>query len=93
MGASLVIDVTATSADLSTAVMTFTVAINGLDEFDVSAVIDTTVLPDGVDESVVVGTTVGVTASASDNDATAGVSYSLTNNPGGFFASTGARAW
>jgi VCBS repeat-containing protein len=87
LGASVTIEVTATSADTSTAAQSFSIAINDLDEFDVTTPTDTNAAANAVNENVAVGTLVGVTASASDADATTnGVTYSLSSNPGGLFA-------
>ena len=87
VGPSVTIEVTATSADGSTAAQTFTIAIGDVDEFDVSAPVDTDAAANTVNENAAIGTLVGITASASDADATNnGVTYSLTSNPGGLFA-------
>ncbi|MCX7420895.1 MAG: cadherin domain-containing protein, partial [Planctomycetia bacterium] len=86
VGASVTIQVTATSADTSTAAQNFTILINDLNEFAVSTPTDTNVTANAVNENVALGTTVGVTAFASDADATTNtVTYSLTSNPGGLF--------
>src|SRR5436190_933757 len=48
---------------------------------------DSNAAANAVNENVSIGTLVGVTASASDADATTnGVTYALTSNPGGLFA-------
>src|SRR6185369_17045596 len=87
IGASTSIEVTATSADGSHAAQTFTIAINDVNEFAVSSPIDTNNAANAVDENVAAGTVVGVTAFASDADATTNtVTYALTSNPGGLFA-------
>ena len=67
---------------------TFTIARSGdVDEFDVGAVVDTDAAANAVDENAVVGTAVGVTASASDADATTNaITYSLDDDAGGRFA-------
>src|SRR5258708_5432052 len=79
--------VIATSADGSMAAKTFSIAINDVNEFAVSTPLDTNVAANAVDENVAAGTVVGITAFASDADATTNaVSYSLTSNPGGLFA-------
>ncbi|XZE33950.1 cadherin domain-containing protein [Pirellulaceae bacterium SH501] len=92
-GASRSITVQATSSDGSVATQTFNIAINDLDEFDVSTPIDTNAATNEVNENVAVGTTVGVTANAFDLDATTNtIAYGLTSNPDGLFqidASTG----
>src|SRR5260370_10958031 len=55
--------------------------------FRASTPVDTDVAANAVDENVAAGTVVGITALASDADATTNaVSYSLTSNPGGLFA-------
>jgi len=85
--ASLDITVRATSADGSTADKVFTIAVNDVNEFAVTSPTDTNASTDAVDENVVIGTVVGLTAHASDADATTnGVTYSLSSNPGNLFA-------
>src|SRR5207248_6407414 len=66
LGASRTIIVTATSADGSTAAQTFTIVINDVNEFAVSTPADSNAAANAVDENVAIGTTVGVTAFASD---------------------------
>ncbi len=84
---SLSITVRATSADGSTADANFTVGVNDLNEFEVTTPTDTNADANKVDENVAAGTVVGITAFASDGDATNNtVSYSLTNDAGGRFA-------
>jgi Ca2+-binding RTX toxin-like protein len=86
-GASVDIEVTASSADGSSAATTFTIAIGDVDEFDVTAPTDADVTPNTVNENAAIGAVVGVTALAVDGDATSSaVTYSLTSNPGGIFA-------
>ncbi|MDA0588927.1 MAG: cadherin domain-containing protein, partial [Planctomycetota bacterium] len=81
------ITIRATSADGSTADSTFTVSVNDLDEFDVTAPVDTDATLDAVDENAANGTAVGVTGFATDDDATTnGVTYSLFDDAGGRFA-------
>ncbi|WP_429161442.1 beta strand repeat-containing protein, partial [Aeromonas media] len=66
---------------------TFTIAINDVDEFDVTTPIDTNAAANAVDENIAIGTLVGITAFASDADATINaITYSLSGNPGGLFA-------
>ena len=78
--ASYNIEVTATSSDLSTSVQSYTININDIDEFDVSAVSDSDVSANSVSESAANGTAVGVTASASDADATTNtITYSVVD--------------
>src|SRR5205085_2761295 len=84
--ASLDVTVRATSADGSTADKAFTIAINDVNEFAVSTPVDNNAAANAVAENAAVGTLVGVTAFASDADATTNtVSYSLTDNAGGAF--------
>jgi Ca2+-binding RTX toxin-like protein len=87
LGASVTIEVTAESADGSTSAEEFVITINDLDEFNVtSPVVDANAAANSVSENLAIGTLVGITASASDADATSnGVSYSLSSNPGGLF--------
>ncbi|MBC2604829.1 putative Ig domain-containing protein [Pelagicoccus albus] len=75
--ASIDIVVTATSSDGSTSNETFTVAVSDVDEYDVSAVSDTDSDANTIAENASEGTTVGVTASASDADSTENVTYSV----------------
>jgi len=87
VGATRSITVQATSSDGSTATQTFNIAINDLDEFDVSVVSDANATFNAVNENATTGTVVGLTAFALDADATNNVvSYSLTDNAGGRFA-------
>ncbi len=60
------ITVRATSADGSFTDQAYTIAINDVDEFDVGSVSDTDATTNAVNENAAIGTTVGITASASD---------------------------
>ncbi len=81
------ITVQAESSDGSTETKSFTVALSDdTGEFAVSAVSDTDAASDGVSEGASNGDTVGVTAFASDGDASDTVTYSLTDDAGGRFA-------
>ena len=81
------ITVRATSSDTSTTTRAFTITIGDVDEFDVTAPTDANGSANAVDENAAHGTAVGVTAAASDADATTNaVTYSLTDNAGGRFA-------
>ena len=85
-GASRNITVRATSSDASFTDQVFAIAINDVDEFDVGAVTDADATVNAVDENAVVGTVVGIDASASDADATNNtISYSLVDDDGGRF--------
>src|SRR5204862_105849 len=87
IGPTTSIQVTATSADGSTAAQTFSITINDLNEFSVSTPVDNDASANAVDENVAAGTVVGITAFAHDDDATNHtVTYALTSNPGGLFA-------
>jgi ELWxxDGT repeat protein len=87
-GASVNVTVRAESEDGSFTDRLFTIAIADVNEHDVTAPVDL----DGeegatVAEDLAVGTAVGITAFASDDDGTNNtVTYSLSANPGGFFA-------
>lgn len=84
---SLNIIVRATSADGSTADATFSIGVLEVNEFSVSAPLDNNAAANIVDENAAVGTVVGITALASDGDATNnGITYSLIDNAGGKFA-------
>ena len=87
LGATRNITVRATSADGSYTDQVFSIAINDLDEADVSAPVDTDAATNAVDENVAIGTVVGIAANASDSDATNNiVTYSLADDDGGNFA-------
>src|SRR5205823_3851470 len=83
----------ATSWDGSTAAQTFTITINDVNEFAVSTPADTNGAANAVDENVAIGTTVGVTAFASDADATTNaVSYAITGGTGAALFAIGATS-
>ena len=85
------VTVRATSADGSFTDQIFAININDVDEFDVGPVTDVDGTTNEVAENAVVGTTVGITASAGDADATTnGITYSLQDNDGGRFAIDGS---
>ena len=80
------ITVRATSSDTSFSTQVFTINVSDADEFDVGAVSDSNGAANTVAEDAIVGTTVGVTASASDADATNNtITYSLDDDAGGLF--------
>jgi Ca2+-binding RTX toxin-like protein len=86
---SHVVTVVATSLDGSTSTQSFTITVNDVDEFDISPLTDADASTDTVAENAAAGTVVGVTARATDADATNnGVTYafSATGNPGSLFA-------
>ncbi len=74
---SIDIIVTATSTDGSTSEETFTISVSDVNESAVSAVTDTDSSDNTIAEDVAAGTQVGVTALATDADATDTVSYSV----------------
>lgn len=79
--------VRATSADGSFSTLNFTVNVSDVDEFDVSALLDTDTAPNVIGENAADGSTVGITVQASDGDATASaITYSLDDSAGGRFA-------
>ena len=80
------IEVTATSTDGSTSTQSFTIDVNDVNETAISAVSDTDASGNTVAENAAIGTAVGITALATDADVTDTVTYSLSSNPGGFFA-------
>lgn len=61
------------------------VNVTDVDEFNVGIVSDTNVATDAVAENSAVGTTVGITANASDPDGSDSINYSLDNSAGGRF--------
>lgn len=70
---------------------TITINLNDVDEFDVGAITDTNGGINSVNENATAGTLVGITASASDADATINtITYSLTDNAGGRFQIDGS---
>jgi len=77
---SIDITVTATSTDGSTSTETFTIAVSDVNESDVSAVTDSDVSANTIAEDATAGTQVGVTALATDADATDSVSYSVNDS-------------
>ena len=84
--ASHTVTVRATSDDGSTSTETFTITVGDADEFDVGAVTDSDGATGGsIAEDASNGDQVGITALASDADATDNVTYSLTDNAGGRF--------
>ncbi len=86
-GATRSITVRATSTDGSFQTRIFTITIDDVDEFDVGPINDSDATADAVDENAANGTVVGVTALASDVDATNNtIAYTLDDNAGGRFA-------
>ncbi|MFO0180472.1 MAG: cadherin domain-containing protein, partial [bacterium] len=81
------ITVRATSADGSWSTQTFTISLTDVDEFDVGPVSDSNAAANSVAENSANGTVVGLTASASDADATTNtITYTLDDTAGGRFA-------
>ncbi|MGH1407860.1 MAG: cadherin repeat domain-containing protein, partial [Rhodomicrobiaceae bacterium] len=80
------IEVTATSEDGSTSTQTFAINVDNINESGVSAITDTNTDANNVDEDASVGAVVGITALATDADATDTVTYSLSDNAGGLFS-------
>ena len=79
--------VRATSSDGSSSTQAFAIAVTDVDEFNVTALVDSNTATNTVAENAVNGTAVGVTLFASDADATNNaVTYSLTIDAGGRFA-------
>jgi uncharacterized delta-60 repeat protein/CSLREA domain-containing protein len=86
IAASHAIVVRASSSDGSTVIAGFTIAVADANETAIGPATDVNGAPDAVAENAANGTTVGVTARATDADATATISYSLDDNAGGRFA-------
>jgi hypothetical protein len=79
--------VRAASSDGSNQMLQVTVAVRDLNEASVATPFDADGTPNTVSESAAFGSTVGITASAVDADATNNtVTYTLTDNAGGRFA-------
>ncbi|MGN6135409.1 MAG: cadherin domain-containing protein, partial [Aureliella sp.] len=84
--ASHSITVRATSADGSFSTRVFSIAVNDINEFDVSPISDADGIADSVAENSAAGTCVGVDAYAVDQDGTHNlVTYALTDSAGGSF--------
>ena len=85
-GSNRSITVKASSADGSSEVYTFHIAIGDVDEFDVSLPTDSDTAADEVSENSAIGASVGITAQAFDQDATNNaISYSLIDDSDGLF--------
>ncbi|WP_419194996.1 cadherin domain-containing protein, partial [Novipirellula herctigrandis] len=85
------ITVRAASSDGSSNTQLMTISVNDVDEFDVGTITDNDATANSVNENAANGTTVAVTAFASDADATNNtILYSLDDNAGGRFAIDGA---
>ncbi|MEQ1731420.1 MAG: VCBS domain-containing protein, partial [Vicinamibacterales bacterium] len=85
-GASVDIEVTASSTDGSTAARIFTIAIGDADEFDVTAPADINAAINSVAENSLAGQAAGIRISATDADATTNaLTYALTDSAGGRF--------
>ena len=81
------ITIRATSTDSSTTTSTLAIAIGDVNEFSTSSVTDSAITANSVFENAAIGTSVGITASATDSDATTNaITYSLFDNDGGNFA-------
>ncbi|TBO34334.1 DUF4347 domain-containing protein [Aquabacterium lacunae] len=79
--------VRATGSDASTQDSSFIVTVQDVNEFDVSTPVDADAGVDTVQENAANGSTVGITAQASDADGSLStVTYSLSNDAGGRFA-------
>lgn len=83
---SYVLTVTTSDGTATSAPETVTVSVTDVDEFDVGPLNDTDPSPDGVVENRPIGTGVGLTVSANDQDGSDSVSYSLDDDAGGRFA-------
>jgi hypothetical protein len=70
----------------NTAAETFTVGVLDVNEFAPTAPVDDDPAANEVAEDAAVGTTVGITALSTDDDVSATVEYSLTDDAGGLFA-------
>jgi hypothetical protein len=85
--ASHTITVLATSSDGSSSTQSFTIQLLDVDEFSVGPVSDGDATPNQVAENAANGSAVGITAHATDADATHNtVTYALSDNAGGRFA-------
>ncbi|PLK49628.1 cadherin domain-containing protein [Uliginosibacterium sp. TH139] len=85
--ASYTITVKASSSDGSFTERNFTITLGDVDESDVGAISDSNASADSITENAANGSRVGITALASDADATTNsISYSLSSNPGNIFS-------
>ncbi|MHB8973952.1 MAG: DUF4347 domain-containing protein [Pirellulaceae bacterium] len=79
--------VRASSSDTTSTTRTFTITLGDVDEFDVGVVVDSAAAANTVVENAANGTVIGLTALASDADATNNaITYSLDDDAGGRFA-------
>ncbi|WP_310473926.1 cadherin domain-containing protein [Sandarakinorhabdus sp.] len=84
--ASYMITVFALGANGAQSSQNFTIAVTDVNEFAVSAPADVDAALDQINENTAIGSSVGITASASDADVTTnGVTYSLSDDAGGRF--------
>jgi len=79
------ITVQASSTRSGTTSANFDINVSDTNEFSISTLIDQNASPNQVLENAVIGDQLGITALATDADATDSVSYSLTNDGGGRF--------
>ena len=79
------IEVTAISTDGSTSTQSFTIGVTDVSESGVGTITDVNPVINDVAENATDGTVVGVTAFATDPDASDSVSYSLSDDAGGLF--------
>lgn len=80
------ITVEAFSSDGSISRQQFAIAVDDINEFAIGAVIDDDPASPRIDEDAPVGTTVGITAFAQDQDAADSVRYALSDDAGGLFS-------
>ena len=81
------VTVLASSSDGSQATGTFSILLVDVDEFDVGVVVDEDLTANEVTENTSIGTATGITALATDVDATTNaITYSLANDDGGRFS-------
>ncbi|MEZ9526521.1 beta strand repeat-containing protein [Enterovibrio norvegicus] len=84
---SQTIEVLAVSTDGSSTTQTFSIAITDDNtEFNISGLTDIESGTNTVNESAALGSTVGLTLQATDDDGSDSISYSLSDNAGGLFA-------
>ncbi|WP_299470526.1 cadherin domain-containing protein [uncultured Roseibium sp.] len=76
---SVNVTVTVLSSDGSTSQETFTIGVADVNEYSVSSVVDANAGTNTIAEDAAEGTSVGITASASDGDLTDTVSYTVDN--------------
>ena len=80
------ITIRATSSDASFSTLSLSISVTDMNEFNVGPVTDSNGIANAVAEDANIGTTVGISALATDADVTDNIVYSLSDNAAGRFA-------